>query len=135
MNLNALTLPELEAQQEQLLNRLFRVRTAIQRRKGTDNIEQQIACLPAKQRDFVSALWAARGQTVELIDLEEQVWNGSEKTPHYFRTFVGRIEETFANNHIPLFIDSIKQKNGDLKGYRIKKVKRRNDGASFLEQK
>jgi len=124
MNLNALSLPELEAQQERLLNQLCRVRAAIQRKSGIEGIEQQIACLPAKQRDFVSALWTARGQTVELITLEEQVWNGKEKTPHYFRTFVGRIEETFIKNHIPLFIDSVKQKNGDLKGYKIKKMKK-----------
>ena len=124
MNLNALNLSELEAKQEQLLNALCRVRVALQRKKGIGRIEQQIACLPAKQRDFVSTLWEARGQTVELMDIEEQVWNGEEKSPHYFRTFVGRIEETFAKNHIPLFIDSIKQKNGDLMGYKIKKIKR-----------
>jgi len=135
MSLHDLSLSELEAKQERLLNALFRVRAAIQRQRGIGRIEQQIACLPSKQRLFVLTLWAARGQTVELIDLEAQVWHGEEKSPHYFRAFVGRIEEAFVKNCIPLFIDSIKQKNGNLMGYKIRKIKKRNDGASFFGQK
>ena len=127
MNLNALTLPELEAQQEQLLNRLCRVRAAIQRKKGTENISQQITRLPKKQRAFVSTLLEARGQTVTLVDIEKNVWNGRAKSEDYFRAFVGRIEKTFGTEHLPLFIDCTRRKNGDVVGYRISKIQKKED--------
>ncbi|MDR0328882.1 MAG: hypothetical protein LBI05_11360 [Planctomycetaceae bacterium] len=124
MNLNALTLPELEAQQEQLLNRLFRVRTAIQRQKGTESIPQQIARLPKRQRAFVAALWEAPNKKLELMELEAKVWGGKEKSPDYFRAFVGRIEKTFEKERLPLFIDTFQRGNGDIVGYKLKKIQK-----------
>jgi len=121
MNLNDLSLPELEAQQDRLLNRLCRIRAAIQRQKGTENIEQQITRLPKKQRAFVFALLEAPHKRLKLTDLEAKVWHGKEKTNNYFRTFVGRIEKTFAEERVPLFIDTIRRENGDVVGYMIKK--------------
>jgi len=125
MNLNDLSLPELEAQQERLLNRLCRVRAEIQRREGTENVEQQLARLPKKQRAFVSTLLDARGRTVTLMDIEKDVWNGSNKSEDYFRAFVGRIEKTFGQENIPLLIDISRRENGDVIGYKIKRFKKK----------
>ncbi|MCL2710707.1 MAG: hypothetical protein FWE95_07490 [Planctomycetaceae bacterium] len=125
MNLNALSLPELEAKQEQLLNALCRVRAAIQRQKGAESIEQQVARLPKKQRAFVSTLLDARGQTVTLMDIEKDVWNGRNKSEDYFRAFVGRIEKTFEQESIPLLIDISRRGNGDVIGYKIKRIKKK----------
>ena len=121
MNLNALSLPELEAQQEQLLNKLCRIRTAIQRKKGTENIEQQIARLPEKQRAFVVALWRSPTRSLELIDIERKVWGKEHVASETVRNLVWRVENTIEKNHIPLFIDTVKRKNGDVRGYTIRK--------------
>jgi hypothetical protein len=120
MNLNALTLSELEDQQERLLNRLFRVRAAIQRQKGTESIPQQIARLPKRSRDFVSALWQAPGHRMKLIDLEEKVWHGKVIQSETVRRLAYDTDRRMENAGIPLYIDSIKRKNGDVMGYAVK---------------
>jgi DNA-binding response OmpR family regulator len=125
MNLNSLTLTELEAKQERLLNALCRVRVAMQRHRGTESVEQQIARIPKKQRAFVKTLLDARGRTVTLMDIEKNVWNGREKSEDYFRAFVGRIEKTFGQENIPLFIDISKRENGDVIGYKIQKIRKK----------
>jgi len=124
MNLNALSLPELKVKHGRLLSAAVRVWAEIQKREGTERIEQQIACLPTKQRDFVLALCDARGRTVEIMELEEKVWAGKEQTTDYLRAFVNRIGKTFDKEHLPFFIESVVQKNGDLRGYKIKKTKK-----------
>ena len=121
MNLNALTLPELEAVQGQLLDRLCRVRAAIQRKQGTESISQKITRLPKKQRAFVSALWEARGRTVELMDIEEKVWKGKPVNPETVRRLAYDAERRMEKEGIPLFIERIKRKNGDVMGYGIRK--------------
>ena len=122
MSLNDLSLPELEAKQERLLNALCRVRAAIQRQRGTENIEQQVARLPKKQRAFVLALLEAPNKRLECMELEEKVWNCQGKSPEYFRAFVSRIETTFVDERLPLLIEAIKRENGDVLGYKLKKL-------------
>ena len=122
MNLSELTHSELEAKQMRLLNALCRVRAEIQRREGTESVEQQVARLPKKQRAFVATLLDARGRTVTLMDIEKNVWNGRNKSEDYFRAFVGRIEKTFGQENIPLLIDISRRDNGDVVGYKIKKI-------------
>jgi len=122
MSLNDLSLSELEAKQERLLNALFRVRAAIQRQRGTENIEQQVARLPKKQRAFVLALLEAPNKRLECMELEEKVWNCQGKSPEYFRAFVSRIETTFVDERLPLLIEAIKRENGDVLGYKLKKL-------------
>lgn len=122
MSLHDLSLSELEAKQERLLNALFRVRAAIQRQRGTENIEQQVARLPKKQRAFVLALLEAPNKRLECMELEEKVWNCQGKSPEYFRAFVSRIETTFVDERLPLLIEAIKRENGDVLGYKLKKL-------------
>jgi hypothetical protein len=121
MNLNNLPLSKLEALQEQLLNRLCRVRVAIQRQKGMAGIEQQIALLPKKQQAFISTLWKARGQLVLLMDIEMAVWGREGVNPETVRRLVYDSERRLETEGIPIIVDCRKRKNGDLIGYKIKK--------------
>jgi len=121
MNLNALSLPELEAKQERLLNQLCRVRVAIQRKQGTESLEQQIGRLPKKQRAFVSTLYKARGQMVLLLDIEKEVWGYEGVNPETVRRLVYDSEQRMETEGIRLIVDCCKRKNGDVMGYRIRK--------------
>jgi len=121
MNLNELSLPELEAMQEQLLNKLCRVRATIQHQKGTEGIEQQIARLPKKRRAFISTLLRAQGQTVQLTDIEKEVWGHEGVKAGTVRRLVYDLEQSMEIVGIPLVVDCRKRKNGDVFGYRVKR--------------
>jgi len=122
MNLHDLSLSELKTKHGRLLSAAYRVWGEIQKREGVESIEQQIACLTKKQRAFISALWYARGRKMKVIDIENKVWKGKHITSENVRRFVWRMERNIEKHGISLFLDTIKRKNGDVMGYKIKKL-------------
>ena len=126
MKLSDLSTPELETLLWRRIAELDKLRTEIQRRKGTESIESQISRLPRKQRTFLLAIWNTPYKRMKLTDLTEIVWKETEDPrkqvkPETIRNFVWRLETAIENKGIPLFIDTIKRDNGNIYGYKIKK--------------
>jgi DNA-binding response OmpR family regulator len=94
------------------------------RRQGVESIESQIACLPKKQRLFLLALWKAPNKRMTINALAKRVWNetddpNTQVKPETIRKFIQRLETSIEEFKIPLFIDCVKLKNGDVYGYKL----------------
>jgi hypothetical protein len=124
VSLSSLTTSELEAMLWRRIAELDRLRTEIQRRRGTESIEGLISCLPNKKRAFLLALWNTPHKRMKLTDLAKIVWKETDdiKTqvqPETIRKFVQRLEASMEESKIPLFLDCVKRENGDVYGYKL----------------
>jgi hypothetical protein len=124
-----LSTPELDALLWRRIAELNKLRTEIQRRKGMEDIESQIARFPKKQRAFLLALLKSPHKRMSLLDLTKIVWEetddpNTQVKPETIRIFVWRLGNSLMEKGLPLFIDEIKRENGDVYGYKIKKFDR-----------
>jgi DNA-binding response OmpR family regulator len=124
---SALSISELKALHGRHLAAAYKIWAEIQKREGTENIEGMISRLPKTQRSFLHALWKAPNKRLSISDLERKVWGKTENEfvpPTTIKHAAWRVGNSIEKYGIPLFIDEVKQKNGDIWGYAVKEKKR-----------